>query len=249
MKQNIYDNEKFSKEYDELRFKDKGINANDLIEIPNLRKLLPDLKGKEILDLGCGYGECDKYYIEQGAKYVLAIDISTHMIQIANKENNVNGIEFKVMPMEEISCISKKFDLIVSSLAIHYIEDFDRLIYDISNLLNEDGLLVFSQAHPIRTCFIASESVPKSHRVIDGKYYGIYSDYNREGARSRKWMGEDVIRYHRNFSNIINTLIKYNFKIEKILEPKPTDEIIEKNHKFVDQWDRPYFLFIKARKN
>ena len=80
MKQNIYDIEIFSEAYDKMRYENKGMNANDLIEIPNFRKLLPDLTNKKILDLGCGYGENDIYCRELGAQEVLGIDISKHMI-------------------------------------------------------------------------------------------------------------------------------------------------------------------------
>ncbi|MBR5866445.1 MAG: methyltransferase domain-containing protein, partial [Spirochaetaceae bacterium] len=86
MKQNIYDNKNFSEEYDKMRKEKKGYNANDLIEIPNFRSMIPNVKNKKILDLGCGYGETDKYLKELGATYVLGIDLSKHMIDIANKE-------------------------------------------------------------------------------------------------------------------------------------------------------------------
>ena len=93
MRQNIYDNESFAMQYDKMRKEQKGYNANDLIEIPNFRNLIPNVKGKRVLDLGCGYGENSRYCIENGALYVLGIDISKHMLDIANKENLVNGIE------------------------------------------------------------------------------------------------------------------------------------------------------------
>ena len=89
MKQNIYDDESFFEKYDELRINEKGLNANDLIEIPAFRKIVPNVKNKKILDLGCGYGENDKYYKDLGAKSVLGLDISTHMINMANKYNDI----------------------------------------------------------------------------------------------------------------------------------------------------------------
>ena len=52
MKQNVYDNKTFSVAYDKMRKDDKGRNANDLVEIPNFRKLIPNVKEKKILDLG-----------------------------------------------------------------------------------------------------------------------------------------------------------------------------------------------------
>ena len=51
----IYDNEKFFNSYMEIREGEN--NHNDLIEQPTIKRLLPDLKGKTVLELGCGYGE------------------------------------------------------------------------------------------------------------------------------------------------------------------------------------------------
>jgi SAM-dependent methyltransferase len=81
MKQNIYDNESFFNQYEQMRSEEKEKNANDLIEIPNFRSLMPDVKEKSILDLGCGAGESDIYFKSLGAKYVLGTDISENMIK------------------------------------------------------------------------------------------------------------------------------------------------------------------------
>lgn len=249
IKQNIYDDKRFYEQYDKLRSEDKGKNANDLIEIPNFRKMMPNVKNKSILDLGCGYGENDKYYKNQEAKYVLGIDISEHMIEIANNTNKEQGIDYKVMAMEDIGKINQKFDIVISSLAFHYISDFSHLIQNISKLLNQGGYLIFSQEHPFTTCIKYTKKVTKGHTMIDGKYYGLFSDYNRPGKRTKDWFDTDVIKYHRTFSEIINTLVKNDFEIQEIEEPAPSKEAIENNPKYVNQWDRPFFLFVKAQKH
>ena len=248
MKQNIYDDSDFAKGYDNIRKEGKGTNANDLIEIPNFRKMVPDVKGKKILDLGCGYGENDKYYKEKGAEYVLGIDISKHMIDEANKENKVDGVEFKVLPMEDISTLGKTFDMVISSLAFHYIKDFDKLVKDIYDILNDGGYLIFSQEHPNITSFKPTENMPKGHIEVDGKYYGVFSDYNRLGERELNWFDKKVLKYHRNFEYIINTLVNTGFTIEEVNEPVPSEEGIKINPKYNNQFDRPYFLIIKVRK-
>lgn len=248
MKQNIYDNNNFFNQYEELRKENKNKNANDLIEIPNFRKLVPDVKNKSILDLGCGYGENDKYYKEQGAKYVLGTDISYKMLELAEINNKKDGVEFMKIAMEDISSINQKFDIIISSLAFHYIKDFDKLIEDCYNLLNDNGYLVFSQEHPITTCIKYTEHVKEGHTIIDDKYFGLFSDYNRSGKRTKEWFGEEVIKYHRNFEEIINTLINKGFMIDKILEPIPSKEAIKNNPKYINQYDRPFFLFVRAKK-
>ena len=248
MKQNIYDDESFFEKYDELRINEKGLNANDLIEIPAFRKIVPDVKNKKILDLGCGYGENDRYYKDLGAKSVLGLDISTHMINMANKYNKLKDIDYKVMAMEDISKINDKFDIVISSLAFHYIKDYNKLIKDIYNLLNKDGYLIFSQEHPLTTCIKYTENVKKGHTIIDNKYFGLFSDYNRIGMRTKQWFGKDVIKYHRTFTELINGLVENGFSIEKIEEPVASQEALTKNPKYINQFDRPFFLIIKARK-
>lgn len=248
MKQNIYDSKKFSLEYDKMRKENKGYNANDLIEIPTFRSMLPNVKNKKILDLGCGYGETDKYLKELGSTYVLGIDISKHMIDIANKDNKVDGVEYQVMPMEEISTIDTKFDIIISSLAFHYIKDYNKLIKDIFNLLNENGILLFSQEHPTALATIKEPYVSDSKIELNNKRFYLLSDYNRSGIREMIWNGEKVIKYHRTISELINGLIENGFIIDKIKEPIPSEEAIEKVPKYIYQYDRPYFIFIKAHK-
>lgn len=248
MKQNIYDNKDFYQEYDKMRNENKGYNANDLIEIPNFRKLVPNVENKKILDLGCGYGENCKYYKLLGASRVLGIDISNHMIDIANKYNKLEDIEYKVLSMEDISTIEETFDIVLSSLAFHYIKDYKKLIKDIYNLLTKDGYLIFSQEHPLVTSTILSKNLTSNHQIIDDKWYLLLSDYNRIGLREKLWNDQIVEKYHRNFSEIINTLIDVGFKIDTILEPTPDEDVIEKVPKYIYQYDRPYFLFVKVHK-
>ena len=83
---------------------------------------------------------------------------------------------------------------------------------------------------------------------INGKRYYYLSDYNNNSRRISKWNNEDVIKYHRNFSCIINTLIDNGFSILEIKESTATNDIIKIVDKYKYQIDRPYFLFVKAIK-
>ena len=244
--QNIYDNENFFKDYSTMR--DNKVNANELIEIPTMKALLPNLKDKAILDLGCGAGGMAKYFIEQGAKYVLCLDISENMINLAQNSVSANNVEFKVMGMEELSSLNKKFDIVFSSLAFHYIKDFNKLINDIGKLLNENGILLFSQEHPLATAFVGNKELD-NHIELQGKRYYLVKDYSNNGKREVLWNNENVIKYHRNYEIIINTLVNNGFRILQIDESKASEEVIKLVPKYIYQQDRPYFLFIKAEKN
>ena len=172
--QNIYDNDTFFSEYEKMR--GTKINANELLEIPVMLSLLPDLKGKRILDIGCGTGGMSRYFAEHGAKYVLGVDISTKMLEVAKRETTNNNVEYKILAMENLSSLKDKLDMVFSSLAFHYVEDFNKLMQDISNLLNPKGILLFSQEHPVNTAVILSPDVDKKYIEINGKRNYLLSD-------------------------------------------------------------------------
>ena len=99
--QNIFDNVTFFEGYKKIR--EKTVNANNLFEIPALLSMIPDLKGKSVLDLGCGFGEHCKLFVDYGAEKVIGIDISSKMLEVARRENSDPKIEYINMPMEDIA--------------------------------------------------------------------------------------------------------------------------------------------------
>ena len=243
---NVYDNSAFFEEYQTMRA--NKVNANNLIEIPIMKEMLPILKDKTILDLGCGAGDMDKYFIECGAKSVLATDISINMINIANAVNSHEKIEFKVLKMEDLETVNQKFDIVYSSLAFHYIEDFNKLLSDIHNLLNPNGMLIFSQESPINTA-TNKEDKDKSNKIeIDGKQYQLLHGYCKEGERQVWWNDTFVTKYHRTYATLVNSLIKNNFEIIEIKDSYASPEAIALCPKYIHQIDKPFFTFVKATK-
>ena len=242
--QNIYDNEIFFEGYRKIRKKEG--NANDLFEIPALLSMMPDLKGKRVLDLGCGYGEHCKLFVDRGAKRVLGIDISQKMLEIAEAENSDPKIEYRNMPMENVSSISEAFDVAVSSLALHYVEDFAGVVKSVYHLLDQGGIFLFSQEHPLVTCHSRGSRWTKDE---NGKKLHLnLSDYGVSGERTTTWFVDDLKIYHRTFSEIINTLTEVGFSIEKMIEPLPSKELLEQYPEHKDLFHKPDFLLLKVRK-
>ncbi|MCH4191457.1 MAG: class I SAM-dependent methyltransferase [Butyrivibrio sp.] len=245
-KQNIYDNEVFFSGYKGIR--DQEVNANVLFEIPNFFEMLPSVEGKKILDLGCGFGEHCKRLVELGASSVTGIDISVKMLEIAQKENADSKITYIHMPMEDISTLNDHYDIIVSSLAFHYIEAFKPLIVDIYRLLTEGGVLVFSQEHPFSTCY--RNGFERWTKDENGKkLYLNLCEYGIERENESKWFVDNVKKYHRTFSTIVNTLADAGFSIEKMVEPTPDETILSQYPGYRDLFHKPDFLLIRAKKN
>lgn len=249
MIQNIYDDNDFFDNYINMRNDKESISANEIVEMPAIYNELPDLAGKRVLDLGCGTGNNCMKAIELGASYVLGTDVSKNMIELAKKTNKDKKIEYANIAMENISSIKQKFDVVISSLAFHYVEKYDKLLEDIYSLLNENGYLIFSQEHPIGTGTILNEACNSSSKIeLGGKKYKLVSDYNINGPRVVNWFGKNYTKYHRNFGTLINGLINNNFKICKIVEPIADSEKIKLNKKYENQLNMPYFIIIVAQK-
>ena len=70
---------------------------------------------------------------------------------LQKKENILKNVSFIKMSMSDLSSLDGKFNVVFSSLAVHYIEDFDKLLTEIYRLLDENGILIFSQEHPFTT--------------------------------------------------------------------------------------------------
>ncbi len=243
--QNIFDNQTFFDGYKALR--DGDCNANDLIEQPAMRKLIPDLSGKSVLDLGCGYGHNCIDFINRGAMNVVGIDISEKMLSVANRESAHEKIRYINMSMTDIGKLNEKFDFIYSSLAFHYVKDFEAFAKEMYSVLNVGGQLLFSQEHPIITATVDG----KGHFNKDEKGNRIsytFSDYNRSGERRVHWYIDGVIKYHRTFSDIITALAYAGFVIEEVCEPTPEAWAIEKLPTMAKEYIKPNFLIVKARK-
>lgn len=242
--QNIFDDPTFFEGYKSIR--ERVVNANNLFEIPALLSMLPELKGKRVLDLGCGFGEHCKLFVDCGAKKVVGIDISSKMLEVAKQKNSHSKIDYIHMPIENIAEIKESFDVVVSSLALHYVEDFAGVVKSIHALLAPEGVLVFSQEHPLVTCHSGGD---RWNRDENGeKKYVNLANYGVEGKRETKWFVDHVEVYHRTFSTIINTLLEAGFAIEQMIEPLPTQAQLERYPDYRDLLYKPDFLLLKVKK-
>lgn len=243
---NVYDVNEFFEKYQEMREQD--INANVLIENPIIKKMMPNLKNKKILDLGCGDGNMSEYFIKNGAKKVVGIDVSTNMIEEAKKNNKYDNVEYYLMKMENISKITEKFDIVYSSLAFHYVKDYNKLLKNIYSLLKTNGILLYSQESPLNTSIIIDKSKISNKILLNNKTYVLISDYGNESERNILWNDIVVTKYHRTYCTIVNSLQRNKFKILDMKDSYETEEAKQICDKYKNQLDKPYFTFIKAKK-
>lgn len=244
MKQNIYDDTDFFENYGKMARSIDGLNSAGEWHV--LKKMLPDFQGKNVLDLGCGYGWHCIYAKEQGAESVIGIDLSKKMIDKAKEKSKGLSIEYYQMPIEDIEFEKEQFDVVFSSLTFHYIQDLKALFRKINKYLKKGGSFVFSMEHPVFTAkseqdWFKDENRNRLHWPVD--------NYQYEGARETSFLGHKVVKYHRTVASILNIVIDSGFSITQISEPKPSEEIIEKYPEMKDELRRPIFIMVAADKS
>jgi SAM-dependent methyltransferase len=241
MTQNIYDDPGFFAEYARMRRSVEGLAGAP--EWPSIRRLLPDLHGLRVVDLGCGYGWFCRWAREHGAGEVLGIDVSERMLERARSMTQDDAITYARGDLEELDLPEASFDLAYSSLVFHYVVRLRALFASIRRALLPGGQLVFSIEHPI---FMAPRR-PGWIVDADGRRSWPVDGYLVEGPRTTNWLAKGVVKQHRTMGTTLNTLMSLGFTITHVEEWGPTDEQIAELPELAEERERPAFLLVAAR--
>jgi SAM-dependent methyltransferase len=222
--QNIYDNAGFFAGYARLRRSVDGLDGAP--EWPTLQSMLPDLMGKRVVDLGCGFGWFCRWAREAGAASVLGLDVSANMLAKAREMTSDAAITYRQADLETLDLAAASVDLAYSSLTLHYLEKLGVLFATIHRALAPDGRFVFSAEHPLYT-----EPGP---------------DYLDEGPRTTDWLAKGVVKQHRTLAGYLNLLIDAGFTIRRVEEWGPTREEIAAHPEWKIDHRLPAFLLVSA---
>lgn len=237
---NEYDNKKFFDEYAKMPRSREGLSAAG--EWHQLKPLFPSVKGKKILDLGCGYGWHCKFAAEQGAARVLGIDLSSRMIEEAKKRNAGEQIEYRVCGIDEYEYPENTWDCVISNLALHYIEDIEPIFQKIHRTLKPDGIFLFNIEHPVFTAGVGQDWIYTD--VGTPKYWPI-DNYFFSGERKTHFLGCDVVKQHHTLTQIMMGLLNNSFELKVVEEAEPPQEMMDIPG-FQDELRRPMMLLVKS---
>jgi SAM-dependent methyltransferase len=240
MTQNIYDTPAFFEGYSQMGRSVEGLAGAP--EWPALQALLPPMSGVRVVDLGCGYGWFSRWAQEQGAAYVLGLDVSQKMLARATQMTSAPTITYAIADLEQLELPAGAFDLAYSSLALHYIADLKGLFEGIHQALVPGGRLVFSIEHPI---FMAPRN---PGWLIDeqGRKSWPVDGYQLEGQRVTNWLAEGVIKYHRTLGTLLNLLIQTGFTLGHIEEWGPSEADLIARPELAEEQERPMMLLVSA---
>jgi SAM-dependent methyltransferase len=242
--QNIYDDPAFLAAYSRLeRF---GAGWTTAFELPTLLGLLPPVTGRRVLDLGCGLGQLAHHLAEQGAAEVIGVDLSEQMLARARSNWSHSRVVFQRAAMEDVAFPADRFDLVVSSLAVHYVADYAGLCERIARWLRPGGYFVFSTEHPVYLSRATSEGWIRRATGPTGAW--ALARYGEEGLREEHWLVPGVQKYHRMLSTLLNGLIDAGLNVERVLEPMPDEAMLQRHPEWSIERNRPFVLLIRARR-
>lgn len=228
---NSYDDENVLKNYIDSRINNDSPHNQSIKQ--KLFEMVGDYKGKSILDLGCGIGVFAKDFSLIADK-VTGIDISKECIKYAKTHNNSSNIDYICMDIKDLTSVKDKFDIVFSDMVFNYIKNYDKLLSDIYSLLKDDGIIVFSQVHPISTASLGESSWIKENDKLKFQL----DNYSNVSKRYRTYFEGNFELYHRRFEELINIAIKNKFEIIEVEEPYTSEK----------EYNRPSFLLIKLKK-
>jgi len=239
--QNIYDDAGFYAGYAKLPRSEEGLRA--VYEWPAFQRLLPaSLEGARVLDLGCGFGAYAREMRARGAASVLAVDLSERMLEEARARSSDDAITYVRASLEEFEPERRAYDLVLSTLTLHYLPDVAPLFRRVAAALVPGGRFAFSVEHPIYTAAgLGWQTAPDGtiqHWPVDR--------YRDEGERRTRWFVEGVVKYHRTIETYVNALIAAGLSIARLEEPETTEEVLAEHPAWREDRRRPAFLLIAA---
>ncbi|MFI9273455.1 class I SAM-dependent methyltransferase [Kitasatospora sp. NPDC052896] len=238
----LYDDPGFFARYQRMRADRAGLNED--LEQPALARMLPDVSGLDVLDLGCGDGTLTRRLAAAGARSVLGVDASTRMLALA-RARPAPRVRYLHDRAERLALPSAALDLVVSSLVLHYLADYPGLIQRVSDWLRPGGQLVFSVEHPVCT---AQNPMTGWHTTGGGTVWPL-DGYAQETARRQEWFGTPVTKYHRRLTTLLGGIADSGLVVTGIDEPYPDDEVLAKRPEFAEHLRRPPLLLISAHKS
>ncbi len=244
-------------EYDKLaqhyleRRKDKTrFDYNRDIEVPALIKIIGDVKNKVILDMGCGFGDHAQKLSKQNYKKLVGFDISKELVKFANQQK-IPDSNFYVGDMsKKLKHEDSTFDIVYSSLAIHYIKDINKLFKEVNRVLKKKGIFCFSTGHPIfnlinqtKEHMIGVKKQSYRKRIIFGNYFDETPKPNDLGSLGK------VELCNFTYETLIKAGINNGFELIDYKDAEPT-KISKKydSEKYRLTTTLPTFILFKFKK-
>jgi SAM-dependent methyltransferase len=205
---------------------------NAAYERPAVHELLGEVRGLDVLDAGCAAGAHSAWLIEQGAR-VVALDSSAAMVRLAGERLGASACVLQGDLAQPLALPAAAFDVVLCSLTLHYLEDWQAPLREFRRVLRPRGRLVISTHHPFATL----------------EMVGDYHALQRVDDAFTNFADEPVVvrYYHRSLERIVSDLRRAGFALRALHEPRPhADADLLDPDRAARLRTQPWFLIIDA---
>jgi ubiquinone/menaquinone biosynthesis C-methylase UbiE len=231
----------------------------DHLNTPAFMEMLPDVRGLRGLDIGCGEGHNTRLLARRGAR-MTAVEIAEVFVRHAREMEAQEplGIDYRLASAVELPFADGTFDFAAATMSFMDIPETDRVLAETYRVLRPGGFLQFSICDP---CFDTPHR--RKLRNSDGRTYAIeVGEYFRElnGEISEWTFGAApaemrqglrlfrVPRFERTLSQWLNLTTETGFALERVEEPRPSDEAVRACPHLQDAQVVAYFLHVRCRR-
>jgi SAM-dependent methyltransferase len=215
-------------------------DGNRVIEEPHIRVMIPDMRRKRVLDLGCGDGRFARTAAREGAASFHGVDGSEAMLARARAGSGWAAATWECRNLESWEAGDSVYDLVVSRMALHYVVGLDRLLRAVRRALIEGGSLVFSVEHPMVTCHYPTDS---GEGAADR---WTVMDYFSKGPRRCHWLGADVWKQHRPLADYVGAVLADGFQLVSLSEGEPDSSSFGDTASYRSRKSIPAYLIVRA---
>ncbi|MFY9607871.1 MAG: class I SAM-dependent methyltransferase [Blastocatellia bacterium] len=231
------------------RFNSASDSYSEIMERPAVERLVGNVAGARVLDLGCGAGPYSIWFAEDGAQ-VSGLDLSETMLGLAAQKAAERGlrIDFRIADIREpLPFTDAEFDLVFTATALHYVEDLAGLFREIARVTKPSGHLVASVLHPMSTAYFPTQYA-ESHR--EPQYFGEPSrsletpwvDYGEVADEGRR-----IVCHHHTIADYFNAIGSAGLRVTNVCEPEPPAEYVSQNAaRFEEAMRVPVYLILKV---
>lgn len=231
--------------------KNKRSHSKEYIEKPSVYEAIGDIRNNDVLVLGCGSGvECDEL-LQKGARKVHGIDNAKGLIEIAQKE--YPSCTFSCEDIRSFAVQKESYDVCIASLVMHYIPEWQETFSRVWQSLRPGGTFVMSLNHPVK--FGAEIVRGAEYSAMLGYEKGksgvkVYGDYINKRKIKDTWLGGlEVEFYHQSIEDILKEVLRSQFKLVSLSEPKPIERAQKEDAEFYEIHSKiPQFLVITLQK-
>lgn len=236
----VYEQKQFFENF--MARRQRKESPNNAMETPVIFELIGDVHNKDILDLGCGDGTFGKELLAEGASQYTGIDGSKNMVERAISTINSPKAAVRLGDLENLNLNRTEYDLIISRMVLHYIENLDSLLKEVYTGLKPDGKFVFSVMHPVLTSTFDhfSGKEKRTHWVVD--------NYFESGKRVETWMDHSVVKYHRTLEEYFSLVLSAGFTIKNVKEAAPRRELFHDEEEYKRRTRIPLMLILELVK-